>query len=752
MGYTDVVIDEFWNTRTQTWQNNVIATIEGSQDPKSIYIIGGHHDSYSSGNPMIFAPGADDNASGTTAVLEVARAVMGSGYQPEATFKFVTFAAEEYGLYGSYDFAQKAYDSGMNIKLMINHDMISHTSNLVGNSDVDINYYTGSEDFRELAKINTEKFTIINPENGTQNSAGSDSYSFWSNGFPAVYFEERNFSPYYHSPLDVIDNYSMEYCTEVIKASCATLISASVMPSKVKQLEIVDMGDGNSLKINWTSNLESDVSGYHIYLGTKSGIYDTVFTTSDTTYLIDELLEDQNYFIGIAAYDLDQYEGTIVEKTGIPRSVPMAPSSFYAEPVWQAVELYWSPNMEFDMSGYYIYRTTDLSESPIRLTESLITDTSYVDNSVENAIFYYYIITAVDQSQNESVGSDTVKSRAVSLDQGILVVDETADGSGMMLSPTDDQVDDFYDAVLERFYKKDFDVIESNGIGLADMGAYSTIIWHGNDYVDLSIPLEKKVDIQKYLENGGNFIYTGFLPSLAFDRNQTYPRDYSNGDFIYDYLKIGHIENNFGSRFVGAVPLSEEYTIIYTDSLKTPNNVNYHLPRIEGITPAPQGTAIYQYDTYFDTTMVAGSMRGETVGVAYFGENFKVVTLTFPLYYMQEDQVNSLITYILKEQFNEVLAIEINEDVIPVEYSLLQNYPNPFNPRTVISYQLSVISEVDLSIYNLLGQQVATLVNERQSAGSHQVEWDASGFASGIYYYILKTGEFQDVKKMVLLR
>jgi flagellar hook assembly protein FlgD len=62
------------------------------------------------------------------------------------------------------------------------------------------------------------------------------------------------------------------------------------------------------------------------------------------------------------------------------------------------------------------------------------------------------------------------------------------------------------------------------------------------------------------------------------------------------------------------------------------------------------------------------------------------------------------------------------------------------------------VSDVELSIYNLLGQKIATLVNERRQAGDHQVEWDASGFASGVYYYRIEAGEFQDVKKMILLR
>jgi hypothetical protein len=89
---------------------------------------------------------------------------------------------------------------------------------------------------------------------------------------------------------------------------------------------------------------------------------------------------------------------------------------------------------------------------------------------------------------------------------------------------------------------------------------------------------------------------------------------------------------------------------------------------------------------------------------------------------------------------------------ITTSFQLAQNYPNPFNPTTIINYELPITNYVDLSIYNTLGQKVATLVNEKRKAGIHQVTWDASGYASGIYYYKIETGEFQDVKKMILLK
>jgi photosystem II stability/assembly factor-like uncharacterized protein len=86
------------------------------------------------------------------------------------------------------------------------------------------------------------------------------------------------------------------------------------------------------------------------------------------------------------------------------------------------------------------------------------------------------------------------------------------------------------------------------------------------------------------------------------------------------------------------------------------------------------------------------------------------------------------------------------------KFQLSQNYPNPFNPKTVIRYALPVTCHLNLSVYNIIGQKVVTLVNKKQPAGSYNVEWDASGFASGVYYFNLTAGNFQQVKKMILLK
>jgi len=89
----------------------------------------------------------------------------------------------------------------------------------------------------------------------------------------------------------------------------------------------------------------------------------------------------------------------------------------------------------------------------------------------------------------------------------------------------------------------------------------------------------------------------------------------------------------------------------------------------------------------------------------------------------------------------------------PFNFKLEQNYPNPFNPTTAISYQLSAVSQVQLIVYNPLGQKVRTLVNRRQEVGSYSVIFDAAGLASGVYFYYLATDKgFVQTKKMLLLR
>jgi hypothetical protein len=89
---------------------------------------------------------------------------------------------------------------------------------------------------------------------------------------------------------------------------------------------------------------------------------------------------------------------------------------------------------------------------------------------------------------------------------------------------------------------------------------------------------------------------------------------------------------------------------------------------------------------------------------------------------------------------------------IPIEFSLSQNYPNPFNSGTTIKFTLPKAVDVTLKIYDTTGREVARLVSQEMNSGNHLIEWNATHFASGIYYYQITAGEFIDTKKLVLMK
>ena len=89
---------------------------------------------------------------------------------------------------------------------------------------------------------------------------------------------------------------------------------------------------------------------------------------------------------------------------------------------------------------------------------------------------------------------------------------------------------------------------------------------------------------------------------------------------------------------------------------------------------------------------------------------------------------------------------------VPDQFTLHQNYPNPFNPGTTIRYELPRTSMVKLGVFDVLGRVVSVPVNERKNAGSHEVKFDAAGYSSGVYFYRMQAGDFEQVKKLTVVR
>jgi len=107
----------------------------------------------------------------------------------------------------------------------------------------------------------------------------------------------------------------------------------------------------------------------------------------------------------------------------------------------------------------------------------------------------------------------------------------------------------------------------------------------------------------------------------------------------------------------------------------------------------------------------------------------------------------------LIDDLDIIVGVEDSEDnIIVEEFTLEQNYPNPFNPITKIKYQIPELSFVSIKVYDVLGNEITTLVNEERPAGTYELTWNATNLPSGVYFYRLQAGFFVETKKMVLLR
>ena len=97
-----------------------------------------------------------------------------------------------------------------------------------------------------------------------------------------------------------------------------------------------------------------------------------------------------------------------------------------------------------------------------------------------------------------------------------------------------------------------------------------------------------------------------------------------------------------------------------------------------------------------------------------------------------------------------------NNKEIPKQFELFQNYPNPFNPTTKIKFNIPNVSRessvVRVVVYDILGNEVTTLIHERLQPGTYEMEWDGSNYASGVYFYKLIAGDFMETKKMILMK
>jgi hypothetical protein len=147
--------------------------------------------------------------------------------------------------------------------------------------------------------------------------------------------------------------------------------------------------------------------------------------------------------------------------------------------------------------------------------------------------------------------------------------------------------------------------------------------------------------------------------------------------------------------------------------------------------------------SYSNATLKTGASGGFPVGDVNWFPAQKAAWLA-----QRDAEYTSIETAL---QAGHVTAVN-SGGAVPVEFTLKQNFPNPFNPTTTIDYTLPASSRVLLKVYDVLGREIRTLVDERQIAGDHSVKLDGSNLASGVYFYRLQAGTYAETRKLLLLR
>jgi len=253
--------------------------------------------------------------------------------------------------------------------------------------------------------------------------------------------------------------------------------------------------------------------------------------------------------------------------------------------------------------------------------------------------------------------------------------------------------------------------------------------------------------IYGYLPNSGYFVATHIDPGYGYCINLS-----GSGSIvipeILDNLPFKKPDTNFDlGKIVLTDAAGKSYTLYHSNGQSDLNY--YNLP------PAPP-------EGMFDVRFASGRFAEDLIAmeqtIEMSGIEYPLIVLTDGITIRVQDETGKLLNEVIKSGEEVVISnaqvgkLKVSGNVIPETYSLEQNYPNPFNPITKINWQSPVSSWQVLKVYDVLGSEVATLVNEYREAGKYSVVFDASELASGIYLYELRIDQYTAVKKMLFLK
>jgi len=275
---------------------------------------------------------------------------------------------------------------------------------------------------------------------------------------------------------------------------------------------------------------------------------------------------------------------------------------------------------------------------------------------------------------------------------------------------------------------------------------YQTVIWFTGDDRSTSLTDQEQQALKQYLDNGGWLVLTGQnighdLMADGTPEDSSFFVNYLHADYMADTVKSTMIRGESGDPITNGMLLFLEDKAGSAGNQKAPS----------AIAPRDGASAILKYIP-----------QNSTAGIRYMDDakGYRLVYLAFGFEGISgpyQDSAQKLLSRILNWLSGTTEINQMKFNSMPKEYLLEQNYPNPFNPTTKIRFHLPKDSQVELSIYNLRGQKIKTLVQGQHQAGIYEVTWngmDSAGMsvASGLYVYRLVMNGFSSSKKLALIK
>jgi len=763
---------------------NVMATLPGMLAPDRHFIVSGHMDNRNAEgcDANVFAPGTNDDGSGTAASIEIARVM--SKLQFDASLIFMTVTGEDEGLFGSIAYANFARANNLRIDGMLTNDVIGNIIGPDGNIDsTSVRHFSlgpSNSPSRQLAryfKLKGEQYVPSMTVNlipaQDRPGRGGDHIPFNDNGYAAVRFTEpAERLEHQHSSTDILANMSPSYTAQVTRLSVAGLACMALAPATpTAPLTVQDAGNGTALALSWAaSNSESDFAGYRVtWRHPDSLFYQSIVAVgNETTYMLTGLTPNQPIYLSYSALDAEGNESVFsAEVLATPQVLPQTPRGLDLTSTPVDIRLVWTANRELDLTEYVITRRApDASEQSFTVPAQF---ESFIDNTAQPHTLYRYSIKARDREGNESALSSARRGQLATHDRGILIIDATKDGAARPLQPSDEQVDTFYETILQGFnLAAQWDAADSAQQQLsatdADMGIYSTVIVHSDVSPPSRAMSNDTLALKKYLQNGGHLLLVGWGLIDNLSSKAGLNKTFNAGEFVHDALKIANarIGSGVDRDFKGADAMLSNYPSVDLDPAKA-SLFNNNLLAMEILSAFAAGAPVQTLYTYRSSAQPPSAFHGQPIAIRHISTDPKFIVLDFPLYFSPNAQATEVMRQALLDlgETSTTVAEPNPSGELPTAFALLQNYPNPVlagqtNFATRIVYQLPERARVKIAIYNLAGQLITTLVDELKPAGSYAMQWngkdDRGGkLASGVYLYRLETNHATQVKKMVLL-